>query len=52
MLDLGNNSISSEGAESIAALLAAKPDLTDLTIYMNDIGDEGVKKVCFEKTVA
>ena len=45
LLDLGNNSISSEGAESLAALLAVKPDLTDLTMYMNDLGDEGVKKV-------
>ena len=33
------------GTTAIAALLTARPTLTDLTLYMNDIGDRGATKV-------
>jgi hypothetical protein len=45
-LDLGNNSISSgEGARAVASLLRIQTSITDLVLYMNDLGDAGVGKV-------
>lgn len=44
-IDLGNNSISLEGASALAELLRAKNALRDINIYMNDIGDDGAFQV-------
>jgi Ran GTPase-activating protein (RanGAP) involved in mRNA processing and transport len=48
-LDLGNNSISSgEGARAVASLLRIQTSITDLVLYMNDLGDAGVGKVSLQ----
>ncbi len=38
-------SLTEEGAEAIAKV-AEKAHLKDLNLYMNDIGDAGIFKVC------
>lgn len=45
VLDIGNNSMSAEGAAALARLLHDKTGLEDLNCYMNDIGDQGMEKV-------
>jgi hypothetical protein len=45
VLDFGNNSISEAGVASLAQLLAVKPHLKELNLYMNDIGNSGAAKV-------
>jgi hypothetical protein len=45
-LDLGNNGITDRGANALSTLLHAKRSLKELNLYMNDIGDHGVSKVC------
>ena len=50
-LDLSNNSISRSGAEVLARMIYSKNKLKELNLYMNDIGDGGMKKVNFRKII-
>lgn len=44
VLDIGNNSLTPAAADSLARLLHSKCDkLTDLNMYMNEVGDGGMK---------
>lgn len=43
-LDLGNNSMTEEGAALVAALIRKKK-LVELDLYNNDFGNEGMTKV-------
>jgi Ran GTPase-activating protein (RanGAP) involved in mRNA processing and transport len=43
-LDIGNNSLTPAAAEPLARLLHSKCEkLTDLNMYMNEVGDSGMK---------
>ncbi len=46
VLDLGNNSMSDQATGAVARLLHGKRSLKELNLYMNDIGDHGMSKVC------
>ena len=46
VLDLGNNSISREGASALAAYMKKSSGLKELNLYMNDIGTAGITQVC------
>lgn len=52
VLDLGNNSMTAEGAASLAAYMEKHRELKDLNLYMNDIGSAGLEKVllCLRST--
>lgn len=44
VLDIGNNSLTPAAADPLARLLHSKCDkLTDLNMYMNEVGDGGMK---------
>lgn len=45
VLDMGNNSMTAEGAASLAAYMETHRELKDLNLYMNDIGSAGLEKV-------
>ena len=45
VLDLGNNSISREGASALAAYMKKSVGLKELNMYMNDIGTAGITDV-------
>jgi len=45
VLDLGNNSISREGASALAAYMKKSSGLKELNLYMNDIGTAGITEV-------
>ena len=45
VLDLGNNSISKEGASALAAYMKKSSALKELNLYMNDIGTAGITQV-------
>ena len=42
VLDLGNNSISREGASALAKYMAKSKTLRELNVYMNDFGTAGI----------
>jgi Ran GTPase-activating protein (RanGAP) involved in mRNA processing and transport len=43
VLDIGNNSLSPAAADPLSRLLHAKCEkLTDLNMYMNEVGDKGM----------
>jgi Leucine Rich repeat len=44
-LDMGNNSMTAEGAASLAAYMETHRELRELNLYMNDIGSAGLEKV-------
>jgi Leucine Rich repeat len=46
-LDMGNNSMTAEGAASLASYMEAHRELKELNLYMNDIGSAGLEKVVF-----
>ena len=48
VLDLGNNSISREGASALAAYMKKSTGLKELNMYMNDIGTAGITEVRHE----
>jgi Ran GTPase-activating protein (RanGAP) involved in mRNA processing and transport len=44
VLDIGNNSLTPAAADALARLLHSKCEkLTDLNMYMNEVGDSGMK---------
>lgn len=45
VLDLGNNSMTAEGAALLALVMEKHGELRDLNLYMNDIGSAGLSKV-------
>lgn len=45
VLDLGNNSMTAEGATALAAFMERHREVKDLNLYMNDIGSAGLQKV-------
>lgn len=45
VLDLGNNSMTAEGATALATCMEKHRELKDLNLYMNDIGSAGLEKV-------
>jgi len=45
VLDLGNNSMTAEGATALATCMEKHRELKDLNLYMNDIGRAGLEKV-------
>ena len=45
VLDLGNNSVSREGASALAAYMKKSSGLKELNLYMNDIGTAGITEV-------
>lgn len=45
VLDLGNNSMSGEGAAALARLLHGKKSAKELHLYMNQIGDGGMESL-------
>ena len=44
-IDMGNNTISREGAAALADLLRGNTSLADVNINMNDVGDDGAFSV-------
>ena len=50
LLDLGNNNMTSLGAEALSRMLADKRNLQELCLYMNDVGDKGANKVSGGRT--
>jgi Ran GTPase-activating protein (RanGAP) involved in mRNA processing and transport len=44
-LDIGNNAMTAEGAEALAKWLTGNKHITELKVYMNDIGNGGMYKV-------
>ena len=45
VLDIGNNSISKEGASALAKYMKKSSGLKELNMYMNDIGTAGITEV-------
>ena len=45
VLDMGNNSISKDGAKALADYMAKSKTLKELNLYMNDIGTAGITDV-------
>ena len=46
MRSLSYNRLGAEGAAALASALAANGSLTELSIYCNHVGDEGVCAIC------